>query len=100
MKLVISGADTTRTDPVLIKAIARARIWFEELQSGTAKSLQDIDARYEVSDGYVSHLLPLAFPAPVIVEAIVAGQQPADLTSDALISELIFQQIGQNSAES
>jgi hypothetical protein len=88
MKLVISGADTTRADPVLIKAVARARIWFEELQSGTAKSLQDIAARYEVSDGYVSHLLPLAFLAPDIVEAIVAGQQPADLTTDALIKRI------------
>lgn len=88
MKLVISGTDTARADPVLIKAIARARIWFEELQSGTAKSLQDIAARYEVSDGYVSHLLPLAFLAPDIVEAIVAGQQPADLTTDALIKRI------------
>ncbi|MBI4031351.1 MAG: recombinase family protein [Proteobacteria bacterium] len=88
MKLVIAGGDTARIDPVLIKAVARARIWFEELQSGTAKSFQDIASRYEVSDGYVGHLLPLAFLAPDIVEAIVAGQQPAELTTDALIKRI------------
>lgn len=88
MKLVIAGGDTARIDPVLIKAVACARIWFEELQSGTAKSFQDIASRYEVSDGYVGHLLPLAFLAPDIVEAIVVGQQPAGLTTDALIKRI------------
>lgn len=39
----------------------------------------------EVSDRYLSSLLPLAFLAPEIIEAIVAGGQPADLTAHRLI---------------
>jgi len=88
MKLVIAGVDAARVDPVLIKAVARARTWFDELQSGAVKSIRDIANREDISDRYVSHLLPLAFLAPDIVEAIVAGQQPADLTTDALIKRI------------
>ncbi|WP_246337306.1 hypothetical protein [Azospirillum oleiclasticum] len=41
--------------------------------------------REGVSDRYVGHLLPLAFLAPDIVEAIVAGRQPPGLTAESLI---------------
>jgi len=52
------------------------------------KSIRDIAHREGLSDRYVSNLLSLAFLAPDIVEAIVAGQQPADLTTDALTKRI------------
>jgi hypothetical protein len=38
-----------RYDPVLIKAIARGRAWFEELASGRTRSLQELASRDGIS---------------------------------------------------
>ncbi|HEY8190432.1 MAG TPA: hypothetical protein VIF12_07080 [Micavibrio sp.] len=82
MKLVISGGEAPRIDPVLVKAVARARVWFDELQSGVAKSVRDIASRYDVSEGYIGRLLPLAFLAPDIVEAILETKQVTITTKE------------------
>ncbi len=90
MRLVIPGANTaaSKADPALLKAIARARGWFDELITGRAISMVEIAQREGISDRYVSSLLPLAFLAPDIVEAIAAGRQPADLTAETLIRHI------------
>lgn len=62
-----------------------ARAWFDELAEGRTPSLAAIAAREGVSDRYIGNLLPLAFLAPDIVEAIVAGRQPPGLTAESLI---------------
>jgi len=87
MRLVLAGAqtETARPDPALIKAIARARRWLDDLLSGRARSLGNIAQREGCSDRYVSHLMPLAFLAPDIVQAILAGNHPVDLTAETLI---------------
>ena len=77
-----------RIDAALLKAVARARLWFEQLAAGEASSLQAIADRQGVSQRYVSRLLPLAFLAPDIVERILLGHQPADLSAARLTNEL------------
>ena len=72
------------TDQVLIRTIARAHIWFEDLKAGTVASINDVAARENIPACEVSRQLPLAFLAPSIVRAIIAGQQPADLTAKNL----------------
>ena len=88
MRIVIeSGRDGSRSrepDPALIKAVVRARGWFEDLVSGRARSHDEIAKREGVTRRYVGHLLPLAFLAPDIVAAIVGGVQPADLMAETL----------------
>ena len=71
-------------DLALVKAVARAHRWFDELSSGKARSLAALAAREGLSVRYVGRLIRLAFLAPEIVEAIVAGRQPATLTAEAL----------------
>jgi site-specific DNA recombinase len=87
MRLVIEGrsASPTTPDPVLLKEIRRAHRCFEALVSGQVGSVAELATLEEISDRYVSSVLPLAFLAPDIVEAIAAGRQPPDLTAHRLI---------------
>jgi hypothetical protein len=71
-------------DLALVKAVARAHRWFDELSTGKAGSLAAIAAREGLSVRYVGRLIRLAFLAPEIVEAIVEGRQPTMLTAEAL----------------
>jgi hypothetical protein len=72
-------------DPALIKAIARAHKWCDGLIAGCTPSVAAIAAAEGVSDRYVSQLLPLGFLSPDIVETILSGCQPVDMTAEALI---------------
>jgi hypothetical protein len=71
-------------DLALVKAVARAHRWFDELSTGKARSLAAIAAREGLAVRYVGRLIRLAFLAPDIVESIVEGRQPTTLTAEAL----------------
>jgi DNA invertase Pin-like site-specific DNA recombinase len=88
-KLVLPGLaqHSSRCDPVLIKAIARGRAWFEELATGRARSLEELARRDGITRRYIRRLVGLAFLSPQLVEAILQGRQPAALTATRL-SEL------------
>ena len=53
----------------------------KQLSTGTAKSAAEIAAGAGIDDGEVSRVLPLAFLAPDVVEAILEGRQPVTLTA-------------------
>jgi site-specific DNA recombinase len=71
-------------DLPLLKAVARAHRWFDELSTGKASSLAAIAAREGLAVRYVGRLIRLAFLAPDIVESIVEGRQPTTLSAEAL----------------
>lgn len=77
-RLVVEGATSSRegvaSDEPLIRAIACGRAWFDELASGRASSFGEIAERVGVTDRYVSRMVDLAFLAPDVVEAAMAGQ--------------------------
>jgi site-specific DNA recombinase len=87
-KLVLPGLAqqklNSRCDPALIKAIARGRTWFEELATGRARSLQDLAKRDGITRRYIRRLVGLAFLSPDLVEAILQGRQPVELTATRL----------------
>jgi len=87
-KLVLPGLaqqkHSSRCDPALIKAITRGRAWFEELATGRARSLQELAKRDGISRRYIRRLVGLAFLSPQLVEAIVQGRQPVELTATRL----------------
>jgi DNA invertase Pin-like site-specific DNA recombinase len=87
-KLVLPGLaqqkHSSRCDPALIKAIARGRAWFEELAIGRARSLQELAQRHGISRRYIRRLVGLAFLSPQLVEAILQGRQPIELSATRL----------------
>jgi hypothetical protein len=88
MRLVLDGEPEKRSrapDPALIKAVVRARKWFDDLVGGLARSFGDIAKVEGVSEQYIGHLMLVALLAPDIVAAILQGTQPVDLTAEKLI---------------
>jgi site-specific DNA recombinase len=85
-RIILFGesAPTAKIDATLVRAIARGRRWFDQLASRRVKDALEIAQRDGVPDSYVRRLMPLAFLAPSVVEAICSGHQPPDLTAERL----------------
>ncbi len=90
MRLIIDGdaGPAARVDPSLLKAIARAYRWSDDLVSGRVRSIGEIAKRERLTGRYVRCVMRLAFLAPKIVEAIAEGRQPADLTTVAMTQRI------------
>jgi site-specific DNA recombinase len=90
MRLVLDGDGCdTAIDSLLVKGIAQAHVWAEELFTGQADSLVELADRHKVSEGYLKRLMPLAFLAPDIVTSVLAGKQPDSLNKHKLASKTL-----------
>lgn len=86
-KLIVDGdgeRPITSPNPALIKAVAKAHTWNQKLIAGEARSVRALARDASVTNRYVRKLLPLAFLAPDIIEAILDGRQPRDLSLETL----------------
>ncbi len=86
-KLIVDGDSELRItslDPALIKAVAKAHTWNRKLIAGKARSIRSLARDVGVTNRYVRKLLPLAFLAPDIIDAILDGRQPRDLSLETL----------------
>ncbi|MFZ1007474.1 MAG: hypothetical protein WAN65_11590, partial [Candidatus Sulfotelmatobacter sp.] len=64
----------------LLKALARGRQWYEWIVAEEVSGRRSIAQKLRLDERYVGRVLECAFLAPDIVEAILDGRQPADLT--------------------
>src|SRR6476660_51896 len=76
---------SNRPDAKLVSLLADAHCWIDDVGQGRVVSLRDIARRYHRDVGEVSRTLPLAFLAPDIIEAILGGRQPIELTARQLL---------------
>jgi site-specific DNA recombinase len=76
-KLVFENHNTKTPDAVLVKAIARASIWFEQLTTGKSLSMAEIATREDITDNYVSNLIHLAWLSPDLVGQVLDGDSEA-----------------------
>ena len=71
-------------DPPLMKVVARAYRWNRMLIDGEVSSLEEIALKEQLTRPYVVRVLKLAGLAPDIVQAIISGLQPINLTAEKL----------------
>ncbi|MGB9419051.1 MAG: recombinase family protein [Acidobacteriaceae bacterium] len=92
MRLIIPGCvaidQRRRPVPSLIKAVSRASHWVRRMEAGECKHQQDLAKATKLDPRYVNSILRLAFLAPEIVETILDGRQPPDLTLGSLTGVL------------
>ncbi|TCZ63980.1 hypothetical protein [Roseicella aquatilis] len=70
----VSPSTTTRADPALVKAIARAHRYQRILDQGRHGSLTELAAAEKMDRSFLGKLLSLTLLAPDLVEAILEGQ--------------------------
>lgn len=75
---------TTRADPALVKALARAFRYQRMLDQGRYASLTEIASAEKIDRGYLGRLLQLTLLSPNIVDAILDGRQSEEVTLAAL----------------
>lgn len=75
----------TRVDNAMVKAIARAHRWRRMLENGTHATIAEIAAAEKMNEFYVGRVLRLTLLAPDVVEAILGGRQPAEMTLAVLM---------------
>jgi site-specific DNA recombinase len=76
-KLVFEDQNSKAPDAVVVKAIARASIWFERLTAGKSQSMAQIAVREGITDNYVSNLIHLAWLSPDLVGRVLEGDSEA-----------------------
>ncbi len=81
-KIVIGSSDARDTNPDqnLIMTVANAHRWLHLLTNGDVTSIDELATNENIDRNEVSRFLPLAFLAPDIVQKILDGRQPVDLT--------------------
>ena len=70
----------SRVDSALLKALARGFRWRKLLEKGDFSTIEEIADAENINPSYISRVLRLTLLTPEIVEAILAGTQPAGLT--------------------
>ena len=79
------GARSSKPDTRLVLVVvADAHRWVCDLAEGRAASVRDLARQNNRDAADISRTLPLAFLAPVIIEAIMEGRQLVALTPRAL----------------
>ena len=84
-KLIFEDQNAKTPDTVVVKAIARASIWFEQLTTGKSQSMAEIAVRENITDNYVSNLIHLAWLSPDIVGRVLEGDSEATALARAAL---------------
>jgi len=73
-------------DTIIVRDLARAFDWLEQLASGEVSSLSEIANTEGLHRPDVSRILSLAFLAPILVEGVLEGQAASTKVAEAVAS--------------
>ncbi len=83
-----NSIEAPKPDPVLVKMLANAHRWWEDLIVHRFPTMRTLAQAYDKDERYVARVLQLAFLAPATIDTIVRGIQPIDITAQRLITLL------------
>lgn len=79
----------------LVKALVRAHGWHQQVLGGQALDQRELARQAGLTERYVGRVFACAFLAPDIVETILEGRQPRDLTFEKLTRKIPLSWTGQ-----
>ena len=88
IRMVIDGTDplaASKPDARLIRLLLKARRFNATLVHGEGVPFAALAQREGVSGSYFTRLVRLSYLAPDIIQAILDGRQPSDLTAEKLL---------------
>jgi site-specific DNA recombinase len=82
--ILLPSSGGPNPDDRLIELLADTHDWFEQLANGKAATVREIAGQCNRDENDISRFMQLAFLAPDIVDAILIGKQPPELTTETL----------------
>jgi site-specific DNA recombinase len=86
-----SGQIQFHPRPSLIKAVVRAHDWYGQIVRGERSGSRSIARATGLDERYVSRILQCAFLAPDIVERILNGRQPPNMSLEHVRTPLLIE---------
>lgn len=80
---VIINPDSSIVDlrrETILTAVARGRRWVQLLDDGSVESIRAIAAKIGREPNYVARLIRLSMLAPSIIESVIRGDYPANIS--------------------
>jgi site-specific DNA recombinase len=69
----------------LVKAIARARDWYDRIVSGEVSTVSQLAEKTRLSSTYVKRIIACAALSPQVMEIVLSGKHRPDLTLEELL---------------
>jgi hypothetical protein len=80
-----AAIENAHVDSTLVKALARAFRWKKMLESGQFTTITELAEHENLALTYMTRVLRLTMLAPDIIEAILEGRQPPEMTLAVLL---------------